>query len=232
MLGSDGDDEIWGDDRALDWASRPGFVTDGDDHLEGAAGNDTLFGGGGNDQLNGMSGDDYEDGGLGNDILSGGDGNDILRGDDGGDNMIGDEGNDILVGGIGDDFLYGSNGQDLELAGTGMDRIFDINDNNEDVQVTEANLLDFDAVNLAYNPGTPASGLGANDQALVSLLSGWTGAGSFATRLNTVQSVLKPASSADGSYDYIYGNQTTQDYSIVSTPGFNDPMGDDFVDTV
>ncbi len=230
IIGMDGNDEIWGDDRALTWADRAGQPSDGNDRLEGGAGDDTIFGGGGNDLLNGMSGNDYLHGGLGNDNLVGGDGNDILRGDADNDTLVGDAGNDIAIAGEGDDFIYGSAGQDFHLAGAGSDRIYDLNDNGEDVNVTESNTLDEDSPNAAYVPGTPASGLSANDIALRALMTGWTTPGlTFANRVAAVRSVLLPATTNDQAIDWLYGNTLAADYSILATGGFyQTSVGDTF----
>jgi Ca2+-binding RTX toxin-like protein len=236
LLGSDGTDILWGDQQALTWSQRSGNnapgSTDGDDLLEGAAGNDWLFGGGGNDALNGLEGNDYMVGGYGNDTLTGGDGNDFLRAGDGDDQLVGDDGNDFLIGGIGNDFLYGDGGKDFVFSGNGSDRNFEINDNGEDVNITESHVYEFDQANPAYNPVDVTTFLGPNDLALIGLMNTWSGAGTFASRTAAMQSGLLSGATNDGSFDYLVGNMTTLDYSIVGAIGQYDYGTGDTIDTI
>ena len=110
LVGSNGNDRIWG--------------RDGNDVLTGLAGDDRLYGGDGNDTLDGGDGKDRFDGGRGDDILDGGDGNDRLDGGRGDDILDGGDGNDRLDGGRGDDTLDGGDGDD-ELEGGRGDDILD-----------------------------------------------------------------------------------------------------------
>ncbi len=222
LIGMDGNDILWGDQQALTWAGRSGDnspgSTDGDDILEGTAGDDFIFGGSGNDLLNGMSGSDYLHGGFGNDNLVGGDGNDFLRAGDGNDTLVGDAGDDIAIAGAGNDFIYGSAGRDFHLAGADSDRIYDLNDNGEDISVTEALTYDADLANPAYNPNNPLTFFGPNDVALLALMTSWTNpVDSFATRAAAASAILLPLATNDGAIDYMYGNTLAQDYSIVVT---------------
>ncbi|MDP2066329.1 MAG: calcium-binding protein [Burkholderiaceae bacterium] len=111
MLGSDGDDIIFG--------------RSGDDALSGGLGNDTLYGNGGNDILDGADGADVLWGGQGNDLLIGGSGADILMGNDGDDTIDGGADNDSLTGGAGNDtFRFGLGyGNDSVAGQDGVDRI-------------------------------------------------------------------------------------------------------------
>jgi Ca2+-binding RTX toxin-like protein len=220
LLGSDGSDTLWGDQVALTWAQRSGDnsvgTTDGNDTLEGANGNDWLFGGAGNDTLTGMAGNDYLHGGFGIDGLSSGDGDDILRGADGNDTLTGGNGNDILLAGNGDDFVYGHAHRDFTFAGAGSDRILEVNDAAEDVNVTEQQSLEVDLANPSYDPANTATFLSPNDSALLALLATWTGPGTFAARTAAMQSALLSGATNDTAFDYLTGNVSTADYSIVA----------------
>lgn len=100
VIGSDGNDAIWGDTAA--------------NFLDGGKGNDSLFGG---------DGDDYLRGSAGNDSLSGFDHNDTLEGDAGTDQLWGGEGDDVLHGGSAGDKLYGQTGNDVLVGGTAADQL-------------------------------------------------------------------------------------------------------------
>jgi Ca2+-binding RTX toxin-like protein len=236
LLASDGNDVLWGDQEGLTWAQRSGDnsagSTDGNDVLEGGQGNDFIFGGGGNDTLNGLEGDDYLHGGYGNDNLTGDEGNDLLRGGDGNDQLVGDYGNDVLLAGLGDDFVYGGYDKDFVFAGGGSDRNFEVNDNGEDINVMENQFLDFDAINPSYNPANTATYFGPNDASLLALMTNWSGPGSFTTRAANAQSTLAAGASSDGAFDYLVGNMTTLDYSIVAAIGQYTYSNGDTIDTV
>lgn len=101
LIGSQGDDELWGTDAGSD--------------LAGAGGDDELIGGHGNDNFSGDGGDDVLLSGGGNDLLEGGSGNDILDGSEGRDTIVGGAGEDVLRSGEGsdDDILTGGADSDM-----------------------------------------------------------------------------------------------------------------------
>ncbi|MEM4382087.1 MAG: calcium-binding protein [Candidatus Caldarchaeum sp.] len=154
IIGSDDDDQIYGDDSFGGWRTtgrdiiygRKGDDTiygesgndtiygeDDDDVMDGGTGNDHLEGGRGNDWLQGGPGRDVLLGGLGDDELYGGSGNDILRGSDGIDTLDGGPGNDIIEGGLGSDFLVGGGGNDTFIVQAG-----DAGDDIETIICTQA----------------------------------------------------------------------------------------------
>lgn len=154
IVGSEGDDIIWGDD-GLGGSGRTGrdwiLGGDGNDTIDGEAGNDRLYGedgddqiagSNGNDRLEGSYGMDILDGGAGRDIIFGGEdddtidggsGNDVLHGDDGNDLIDGGSGNDTIEGGLGSDFLVGGGGNDTFIVQAG-----DAGDDVETIVCTEA----------------------------------------------------------------------------------------------
>lgn len=115
-------------------------------------GNDRLEGGAGDDEINGDNGWLGMSGNArgGNDHLDGGSGDDLLVGD--GQIMSGNArcGNDVLIGGIGNDRLYGdadalqstldhvTRGLDrfVFAKGSGLDTIFDFEDNGDVIDLT------------------------------------------------------------------------------------------------
>lgn len=117
IIGTDGDDQIHGDDSLGGWRNT------GRDIVYGNQGNDTIYGESGNDQLYGDDDDDVIDGGAGNDRLEGGVGNDLLWGGPGRDVLFGEAGDDELYGGSGNDILRGGDGIDTIDGGTGNDTI-------------------------------------------------------------------------------------------------------------
>ncbi len=132
ILGTSGDDTIFGDD-SLGGVSNSGhdwiLADDGDDIILGEAGNDQIFGGMGNDLIDGGKGNDLIEGGDEDDTISGGSGSDILRGGDGDDVIDGGLGNDIIEGGLGTDTLSGGGGNDIFIlkpgdAGDSVETIF------------------------------------------------------------------------------------------------------------
>lgn len=157
LQGGDGEDFLDGED--------------GNDLLVGQAGNDTLFGGEGDDELQGSDGDDF---------LEGGEGNDVLFGQEGQDNLIGGAGDDFLEGGAGDDTLDGGAGQDTLTGGPGddayflhggVDRIRDIDGQNQ--IFFDAN-VDPGLITLAQDQSRSSDLLlqyGPNDYAI--LTDGW-----------------------------------------------------------
>ena len=153
IVGTDGDDDLWGTSNADEmWGGN------GNDHLWGGAGNDRLFSGDGNDILGGGPGADYLDGGAGVDtaqyVYSSGSGvhvdlaahlatsgdaegdtlvsienlvgswsADTLQGDDGVNTLWGGGGDDHLEGRGGNDILYGESGNDVIDGGAGRESI-------------------------------------------------------------------------------------------------------------
>lgn len=127
VVGSQKDDEIYGDDIANTITGGKG-----EDTINGRGNNDLIFGEGDEDLIYGEDGEDTIfgnddkdtlDGGLGNDTLSGGEGNDQLLGQGGNDTLDGGENNDTLSGGDNEDILFGQTGADSLLGGTGNDSL-------------------------------------------------------------------------------------------------------------
>lgn len=154
IIGSEGDDIIWGDD-SLGGSSRTGrdwvLGGDGNDTIDGEAGNDRLYGEDGDDQIAGSEGNDrlegsygmdILDGGAGRDILFGGEDDDTLDGGSGNDVLHGDDGNDVIDGGSGNDTIEGSLGSDFLIGGGGNDtfivQVGDAGDDVETIVCTEA----------------------------------------------------------------------------------------------
>ncbi|MCX8102984.1 MAG: hypothetical protein N3E42_00865 [Candidatus Bipolaricaulota bacterium] len=154
IIGSDDDDQIYGDDSFGGWRATGRdtiYGRKGDDTIYGESGNDTLYGeddndvidgGTGNDHLEGNKGDDLLQGGSGRDVLLGGadddelyggSGNDMLRGNDGSDTLDGGTGNDIIDGGLDSDVLIGGGGNDTFIVRAG-----DAGDDSETIICTQA----------------------------------------------------------------------------------------------
>jgi Ca2+-binding RTX toxin-like protein len=117
IIGSDIDDQIYGDDSLRGWRDT------GRDIIYGRAGNDSIYGESGNDRIYGEADNDVIDGGSGNDRLDGGDDDDILQGGPGRDVIFGGMGDDTIDGGPGNDILRGGEGLDTIDGGTGNDTI-------------------------------------------------------------------------------------------------------------
>ncbi len=113
---------------------------EGDDTIIGGDGDDSLFGFIGDDELHGWSGNDFINGGDGNDFLAGNDGNDSLNGMVGNDQLFGGDGADVLDGGDGDDLLRGGLGVDQFIFNSGRDRIGDMTDNVDTIQLDRSTL--------------------------------------------------------------------------------------------
>jgi Ca2+-binding RTX toxin-like protein len=125
----------------------------------GDAGNDQLTGSAFNDRLDGGSGNDLLLGYAGHDLLFGGDGNDWIEGHSGHDVLVGEAGNDRLEGGTDNDFASGGSGGDYIKGGDG-----------DDLLLTGATIWD------------------RNPEALIDLLSTWSGPGTITARAAAVQS--------------------------------------------
>jgi Ca2+-binding RTX toxin-like protein len=125
----------------------------------GDAGNDQLTGSAFNDRLDGGSGNDLLLGYAGHDLLFGGDGNDWIEGHSGHDVLVGEAGNDRLEGGTDNDFASGGSGGDYIKGGDG-----------DDLLLTGATIWD------------------RNPEALIDLLSTWSGPGTATARAAAVQS--------------------------------------------
>jgi Ca2+-binding RTX toxin-like protein len=125
----------------------------------GDAGNDQLTGSAFNDRLDGGSGNDLLLGYAGHDLLFGGDGNDWIEGHSGHDILVGEAGNDRLEGGTDNDFASGGSGGDYIKGGDG-----------DDLLLTGATIWD------------------RNPEALIDLLSTWSGPGTAIARAAAVQS--------------------------------------------
>src|SRR5882757_925081 len=141
ILGTSGDDEIFGSDHS--------------DSIFGLRGGDTIFAGLGNDTVFGGRGDDLIDGGKGNDKLFGDRGNDALLGDDGNDDLYGGQGRDLLLGAAGRDELDGGEGNDKFLLrkGMGVDTIEHL-DAGDRIDVRDFHVASFEAlINSARQVG-------------------------------------------------------------------------------
>ena len=138
----------------------------GNDRLNGGASNDILNGGSGNDRLDGGKGRDVLNGGKGKDTLLGGVGVDKLFGNGGNDTLKGNGGNDRLAGGAGNDKLFGGAGRDVfvyaNAAGEGKDRIKDLADGLDKIDLSSFNLANFAAINASQVGTDIKLDLGAN----------------------------------------------------------------------
>lgn len=121
---------------------------DGDDRLSGLAADDILFGGLGDDTLIGGQGNDMLEGGDDDDRLQGQLGDDTLLGDAGQDQLFGGLGRDVLNGGTEDDRLTGGGQADVFVfeTGSGFDRILDWEDGADKMDLTEFEMVSFNAV--------------------------------------------------------------------------------------
>lgn len=136
VVGSDGDDTIFGDNLANKLVGRGGndkidggggddTITggSGENNLSGGKGNDTITGGSTHDVIDGGSGNDTIDAGGGDDRIFGGDGDDIIDAGGGADRIDGGAGNDTIEGGKGDDTIFGGSGDDILRADAGNDTV-------------------------------------------------------------------------------------------------------------
>ncbi len=180
IYGGSGADRLFGGAHADDLHGGGGNDTlialAGDDALYGDSGADLLFGGRDVDALYGGTGGDNLRGNLGNDMLFGEEGSDDLRG--GGNNdmmhggadddfLFGENGSDTLSGGAGNDAMSGGSGlgigdgfadtfvyADTASGGGGFDRIKDMEDGLDLIDLTAFGYGDFSAVNaVAANGG-------------------------------------------------------------------------------
>ncbi|OHU86659.1 hypothetical protein BET10_18530 [Pseudoalteromonas amylolytica] len=126
--GSDGDDDIYGDEQDNIFNAGKGH-----DRVYGRAGNDLILGGDGVDRLYGDTGNDVLKGEAGDDRLFGGDGDDTLNGGEGDDIMQGNLGDDSFNGGAGSDIANGGFGSDTYYfnVGDGSFEIHDKSDSND-----------------------------------------------------------------------------------------------------
>jgi Ca2+-binding RTX toxin-like protein len=123
----------------------------------------TIDGGDGNDLLVGGAGRSVLIGGVGSDFLYGGAGDDVLQGGIGNDQLFGGGGNDALVGGGGVDIIDGGAGRDLVAGGAGSDLL--VGGGGDDILIGGTTVHDGDVA------------------ALDSIMSVWTGAGTFNARV-------------------------------------------------
>jgi Ca2+-binding RTX toxin-like protein len=105
--------------------------------------------------------------------LSGVGGNDILFGGRNDDQLDGGAGNDWLVGGRGNDMLLGSAGRDVLIGGLGSDRL---NLRTSAASGAGDDILIGGRTTYDYNLG-----------AIEAILAAWGGPGSFAARINRIQ---------------------------------------------
>jgi hypothetical protein len=132
-----------------------GFITGGNDSLDGGSGNDVLYGGfsvireqnqyGGdhgidNDTLIGGTGNDSLYGEEDSDLLNGGDGNDLIYGSSEAPLLLNRNGEPVIIdtadtlrGGRGNDTLLGDAGNDILNGGAGRDRLdgYGLNSTND-----------------------------------------------------------------------------------------------------
>jgi len=193
LVGSAGNDSLWGDEQANLLAGGAG-----NDLLQGGDGNDTLRGGAGNDRLDGFSGTDsasYFDStlavtvdlalatpqntlGQGIDTLvaienaSGGSANDTLRGDGSANTLSGNAGNDLLEGRDGNDSLSGGLGDDTLRGGLGNDTL---NGGDGSDLASYFGVAAAVRVDLALAGAQDTFGAGIDTIALVERLSGGAG---------------------------------------------------------
>ncbi|MCZ8182170.1 MAG: hypothetical protein O9322_04300 [Beijerinckiaceae bacterium] len=123
VIGGDGDDSLWGDDRGntIEGAA-------GNDYIVGFGGDDVIVGGDGDDRLFGMEGTDRIYGGAGNDLLAGYKGDDMLDGGDGDDRLVVQFGHNTLTGGSGaDQFRITLSLIELDPAANGNHVVTDFN---------------------------------------------------------------------------------------------------------
>ena len=127
-----------------------------------------IFGDAGNDQLTGSAFNDRLDGGSGNDLLLGYAGHDLIFGGDGNDWLVVHFGHDVMVGEAGNDRLEGGTDNDFASGGSGGDYIK--GGDGDDLLLTGATIWD------------------RNPEALIDLLSTWSGPGTATARAAAVQS--------------------------------------------
>ena len=135
------------------------------------------------------------DGGNGNDILRGGGGDDILLGGAGNDKLSGAGGRNILSGGDGNDELDGGYDRSILIGGNGLDRLR--GSAKDDILIGGRSAYD------------------ANEEALMAILSEWTSARPFATRISNLSTGVGAGNSYrlklgetvfdDGVRDTLYG---------------------------
>ena len=187
LLGSLGDDVIWGDTTAAG-PDAPGTAGDTiyggggadavwgtgrDDSLYGGTENDTFRSGAGNDRIYGIAGQNSlygEDGndtiaaGTGDDLLAGGVGDDLLAGDAGNDTLWGGEGNDTMIAGPGTDRMAGGAGADVfvfdaaALAGVGAAA-----DTISDFNAAQGDVIDLSGLGLVFVGAAVFGGTGAGE---------------------------------------------------------------------
>ncbi|HHI82599.1 MAG TPA: calcium-binding protein, partial [Rhizobiales bacterium] len=111
-----------------------------DDTIHGGNLDDIINGDAGADVLIGDAGSDTIHGGTENDRIYGGSTNDFLFGDEDHDLLSGSGGDDQLNGGTGNDRLLGASGNDTFIfdAGSGADRIFNFEDNTDQINISSS----------------------------------------------------------------------------------------------
>ena len=242
LRGGESNDILFGEDQFLTTVANPdvqratGVVQPGtiagNDNLQGGGGNDVLFGSGGNDVLAGGLGDDYVHGGDGNDILDSNGGNDILRGEAGDDLINGGAGSDLILGGSGNDRIFGRAGRDFLLGGLGADQIQD-DDNDNDVSVSGG--LSYDADNAFTQLGSSVTGRNDNDLALQALMftggNAWNGVASFATRVGAIAGSFSVMTN-DTVMDIVIGTTGAEDYLVVNAADWQLNTLDDTIATL
>ncbi|MFY8114137.1 MAG: VCBS domain-containing protein [Rhabdaerophilum sp.] len=143
VIGGDGDDTLWGDDRGnlLEGGA-------GNDYIVGFGGEDVIIGGDGHDMLFGSEGTDRIYGGAGNDILSGFEGDDILDGGEGSDRLLVQSGHNMLAGGSGaDQFAFVISTIRFNPAANGNHIVADFNAGEGDrIHFSASSLLEPNAV--------------------------------------------------------------------------------------
>ena len=118
VVGSDGDDTIFGNGEANKLTGRGG-----NDRIDGGGGDDTITGGGGENRLSGGAGIDTITGGSSSDTIDGGAGNDNIKSGGGNDKVSGGAGDDTIDAANGNDTIDGGDGADTITGGAGDDNI-------------------------------------------------------------------------------------------------------------
>jgi len=95
-----------------------------------------------------------------------------LYGVAGDDRLKGGDGHDVLLGGTGGDLLVGGSGRDLLIGGVGADRI--VGNAHDDILVAGFTLFDYDTVGRLK---------ASHERAMLDILSEWTSARSYETRI-------------------------------------------------
>ena len=131
--GSDGDDEMYGYDRMLEYDPNETFYAgDGNDVVNAGTGNDVIYGDAGNDRIYGGDGDDILYGGTGDDRLEGGMGNDTYYFDLGDGKDVINDYESSSTEGRDDKIIFGEGiyPEDVQMERIGNDLLIRYSDND------------------------------------------------------------------------------------------------------